>query len=472
MSMQQKILGPVLLLSVIIIGMFLITWNTTSKQKDDGLIINLAGRQRMLTQKMTKEFLIFINMLSVSGKVDKKLAAQVEATTNVFSMTLTALTHGGKAPLSLNLSKTRFRICPKSSGPVFLQLKKVGELWNEFQSRLTDGLKGGADYYQIHAWVLKNNIPLLVEMNKAVIMMQQQSEDKIKNLLITQIVAVIFGMVMLVFCVIVILSLTKHLKKVCEVLNTSSAQVNVNAGVISKASNDFADGASSQAASLEETSASLEQISSMTRNNAENSHQADQLIKTTDKTILRSSGQMNDLILSMESMSKASEETSKIIKTIDEISFQTNLLALNAAVEAARAGEAGAGFAVVADEVRNLAMRAADAAKTTSELIQNIVDKIRDGSELVGSTYQSFNHVLKDVNELSTLVGGIVTASTEQAQGIEQVSIAVSEMDKIVQLNASGSEETAAGAEELKNEAEHVKTMLSELIFIVTGNDR
>ena len=146
------------------------------------------------------------------------------------------------------------------------------------------------------------------------------------------------------------------------------------------------------------------------------------------------------------SISKASEETSKIIKTIDEIAFQTNLLALNAAVEAARAGEAGAGFAVVADEVRNLAMRAAEAAKNTADLIEGTVKKVQDGSLLVATTNDAFSQVKESTTQVGNLVSEITEASKEQSSGIEQVNIAISEMDKVVQQNAANAEEMNAQA--------------------------
>ncbi len=172
----------------------------------------------------------------------------------------------------------------------------------------------------------------------------------------------------------------------------------------------------------------------------------------------------------MQEISKASEETSKIIKTIDEIAFQTNLLALNAAVEAARAGEAGAGFAVVADEVRNLAMRAAEAAKNTAALIEGTVKKVSDGTSLVKTTSDAFKEVAGSAAKVGELVGEIAAASTEQAQGIEQVNIAVTEMDKVTQQNAATAEESASASEELNAQAEEMKSFVADLAAMVGGN--
>jgi methyl-accepting chemotaxis protein len=179
---------------------------------------------------------------------------------------------------------------------------------------------------------------------------------------------------------------------------------------------------------------------------------------------------MDKLTGSMGEISRASEETSKIVKTIDEIAFQTNLLALNAAVEAARAGEAGSGFAVVADEVRSLAMRAAEAAKNTAGLIEGTVVKVKDGSDLVSKTNKDFNHVADSSAKVTELVGAIATASSEQAQGIQQINTTVSGMDDVVQQNAANAEESASSSEEMSAQAEEMKRIVQELMILVGGS--
>ncbi len=217
-------------------------------------------------------------------------------------------------------------------------------------------------------------------------------------------------------------------------------------------------GASEQAASVEETSASMEEMATMTRQNTSNTQEANNLMADVSQEIHQANDSLNILTHAMEELSEASNKTAKIIKTIDEIAFQTNLLALNAAVEAARAGEAGAGFAVVADEVRNLAMRSAEAADTTSELIEDTLKKIKDSGELVGKMSEAFEEVADRSKKAAALVKEIADASQEQAQGIEQVNKSLVEMDKTTQENAAQAEELTASMSTFKtNQSEDKK---------------
>jgi len=284
---------------------------------------------------------------------------------------------------------------------------------------------------------------------------------------------IMFGIFLVLFAgsgYVLMRSVTKPIDIAVNGLSEASNQVAAASSQVSTSSQQLAEGASVQAASIEETSSSLEEMASMTRQNADNASHANRLMSDASSVVGRANESMAVLTSSMGEISKSSENTQKIIKTIDEIAFQTNLLALNAAVEAARAGEAGAGFAVVADEVRNLAMRAADAARSTAALIEGTVKTVRDGSTVVESTNSEFRKVSDIVSKSAEMIGEIAAASQEQAQGIEQISSAISEMDKVTQQNTASAEESASASQEMSAQAMHMREFVSTLAALVGHN--
>ncbi len=264
--------------------------------------------------------------------------------------------------------------------------------------------------------------------------------------------------------------ITRRLNAASQSLADSTQVVQQKALLLSTSSTSLADGSSQQAAALEETSASLEELNSMTKRNAENAQQAKQSAGQARGSADTGTAQMGSMHSAMQAIQNSSNEISKIIKTIDEIAFQTNILALNAAVEAARAGEAGAGFAVVADEVRALAQRCAAAAKETATKIEDSVAKSQQGVQISGEVAKSFETIQQQIRQLDQLVAEIATASHEQSQGLTQVTTAVSEMDRITQFNAANAEETAAATEELKSESTAMFENVGMLRQLVGGH--
>lgn len=250
----------------------------------------------------------------------------------------------------------------------------------------------------------------------------------------------------------------------------ASGQLSSASDQVSTASQSLAESASEQASSIEETSASLEEISAMSKQNAGNASECNTNMKSAGELFNIIDTKLAHLVAAVGEISTNSLNTKKIVKTIDEIAFQTNLLALNAAVEAARAGESGAGFSVVADEVRNLAMRAADAARNTQDLIEKTVASVTTGTEVMGEVQAAVTKNMELGGKVAMLVSEISTASDEQARGIEQINLAISQMDKLTQSMAANSEESAATSEELSSQAQELNVHIDSLISIIGGN--
>lgn len=251
--------------------------------------------------------------------------------------------------------------------------------------------------------------------------------------------------------------LVDHFHDLVVTIITTVEQVNSGAKLVSNSSQSLAQGASEQASTVEELTASLEQIFAQTRRNAENAKQANTLAQTAKANASQGNTQMKDMLKAMDEINLSSADISKVIKVIEDIAFQTNILALNAAVEAARAGQQGRGFAVVAEEVRNLAGKSATAAKETTAMIENSVKKVAAGTEIANRTAKALDEIVSQVERAAELVESIAAASDEQAHSLEQINLGLGQVSQVTQANAAAAEESAAASEELSGQAVQLK---------------
>jgi len=263
-------------------------------------------------------------------------------------------------------------------------------------------------------------------------------------------------------------SINKSLNQVIHGLKRAFDESSFNSEQVSVSSQELSRGVIHLADSLKETSLSLDGMALITRQNADNAGNADKIVNESANDIQRVNKSIDDLAAFMTEISKSSEKTRLIIKTIDEIAFQTRLLSLNAAVEAARAGESGAGFAVVANEVRNLAAQVSEAAKNTAVIIEETIHKILDGSKLFSDAKQAFIKLENGKDKIGSLAAVIARASEEQARDVSQINKVVSDMDQLVQKNAENAEKLAKTSEQIKIYGKNVDKFIKQLLNLVS----
>ncbi|MBX7257867.1 MAG: methyl-accepting chemotaxis protein [Candidatus Hydrogenedentes bacterium] len=296
--------------------------------------------------------------------------------------------------------------------------------------------------------------------------------------IITETVLIAFVMMLaislggMVVAILIARSISLPIAQIIRELREGSSQLTAASNQIAQVSEEVASSSAQQASSIEETSSSVEEISSMTRQNVDNVSEASHICHDSGGSVGKARASMERLNETMGKIRASAHETAKIMKSIDEIAFQTNLLALNAAVEAARAGEAGKGFAVVAEEVRNLAQRSAEAAKSTAALIEESRQNAELGVEATASVQLGLTEIEQCSLQVSEFITQIHSATREQSTGLEQINLAICEINRAVQANATCSEESAAASEEVNAQAGAIEALIVKLAMLVDGEKR
>ncbi len=444
------------------------TLRTVASQKADGLVINLAGRQRMLTQKYTKESLAMA--VAAEGEAREKTAAGRDRTAKLFEATLAALRDGGATWKALDL--TGDVVLPATGDQAIVAtLDKTRHEWESLRAMTAalDAADAAGRAEQLPA-LMAQSIAVLKVMNSAVVQYQQAGEARVVALKRTQYASAAAALLLLAATLVYIRrAVTAPIALVAVNLRQGSEQLTMSADTIAQSSTSMADQAADQASRLQEVSASLEILASLARENVEGTTGVQSLMADLRGASEQGRSAMDTMKDAMERIAASSRDTAQIIKTIDEIAFQTNLLALNAAVEAARAGDAGKGFAVVAEEVRSLAGRSAEAARSSTAMIEASTANVAAGVDASSSLEEVLDRVAGGAAEVDGCLTGITDATQRQTDELESVREAVSQLDGLTQTGAATAEELAAAAEELAAQSQETTGLAGNLTDVIGG---
>jgi methyl-accepting chemotaxis protein len=517
MSIKFKLNGVGLIFTLLILAMFLATLHATNKQKDDGLVINLAGRQRMLSQKITKELHQFLAVSAEKGPATSSAADTVRSTVKVFDMTLKALKNSGKAPLSLDLQKTEYVNLPAAQEPTLSQLVKVDRLWQTFVPAVDTILSGNSSASDLQL-IRTANVQLLQEMHKAVEMLQKQSEKRISSLLITQTILVCLGIGFAVIAWFVIRYVTgsigkiirtmeklkegdmtarSHIKssdeigELADAANTLAGQFELNlnqmrasasttsasteilrslVGNMSATAEKMAGNATSTAEAAETMNGNMEAIAAASEETSINVSQVAAGAEEMSATISEIAGNSEEAIRiteeavkeasraedSVRTLGTAAQEIGKVTEAINDIAAQTNLLALNATIEAARAGEAGKGFAVVANEIKDLAKQTTDATREIKERIEGVQNSSEETVNVITVITDTINQTNEIVITMATAVQEQAAASREISDNVSQASVGIQEVNENIAQASTVNSGVARDTAAIKKESQDV----------------
>lgn len=458
----------------------------SNSQKFDGVRINLAGRQRMLSQRMSKELLLYSDYrMEKSG---------IEGTITLFDQTLSALINGGDAPLDYTF--TTFAYLPyMEDKEIYDQLVVVVAHWNNFKKECYNILDTRSE--SSLKFVIDENINLLEEMDRAVIMMQNRSEHKTNRVFEAIFTGILVSLFVFIFSIILTHSITKPILILIDHLNayasgdlrksinakyknrrdeigilalalqnmvdklvdisgvvlTGSELIASSSSELAEGNMDLASRTESQAAALEETSTAIEHIITSIKSNFDNTTAANILASDTLEKAIHGTESVNKMVSAMEDINTSSKHIVETIDVINSIAFKTNLLALNASIEAARAGEQGKGFAVVAVEVRKLAKSSDKAATEIAKIIKSSNLKVTEGVDIANNAGALLIEIKKCVEQVTSIINEIYTASQEQKSTVEQINKALVDLDENTHKNSALTEEASAATEQLSDNA-------------------
>ena len=283
------------------------------------------------------------------------------------------------------------------------------------------------------------------------------------------VITVIAVIVILVVVYLFTRYIDNNLHLIVNRLKRTVEEIDGAANGMASASNQLAEGASQQAASIQDTSDELKELDSLSQKNAGDSKETNTMATTTSESAKKGSHVVEELVVAMENIVEGGNKIAGVAKSIENVAFQTNLLALNAAVEAARAGEAGAGFAVVSEEVRNLAQRVKESAQATTTIVETNKKLADEGISKVNNTKEALEEIITSVEKVAALINGISMASEDQAKGVDQIEKAISQMNNVVQANSANAEETSSASEQLSAQAASMKTLVEEFMVFIDG---
>ncbi len=447
-------------------------FTTTSRiqeNKADGLQINLTGRQRMLSQRMTKEALLLVRSSSDASRSRWRTA--LKDTSSLFDKTIVAAIEGGE---TLD-GKMQPCTLPAATAPdVKKALAKGHDLWKKIKRRITillaeDGGQAASVREDALNFLIAENINLLKSMNTATGAFQASAEEKLGALNTPPSVVAIVVIILGALGYLVSRSITKPLSKAIGRLSESCKSIAGASTEIAEASQSVAEGVQENAASLVQTSTTLEDIATSARSNAEHAKEVATLAGRAQDMVKTSDDNVASMKSAMDAIEDSTSNVSKVLKAIEDIAFQTNLLALNAAIEAEGAGEYGKRFAVVAEEVRNLAERSGSAANDTADSISMAVASAKDGSTHCSSTVGTLSSISDAVTKVNTKIVDISERSSNQATAIGEINKALNNIDSVVQANAAVSEQSAASAHMLGQQAKELEDVVDDLRVVLNG---